>query len=1308
MTVKAPQFKIPVAGDKTIQTADDAIAYVEEGLQTQPDGWNVREGGAGWALVRLFGRLADLVIHRLNQVPEKHLLAFLNEAGVDLLPPRPAGTDLTFTPARDGPAFIQVPAGTQVATVQTATRPEVIFETQEDVAVAPNFLVKCIAFDPVNYSDQTAQATGQAASPSPSAARGRSFAAFQGEQERERILYLGDDELYAFPDAASRQAAVVTLCFKFASPGNPGADGWKLEWLYWDSSERKWAGLEAGDTVVTDGTRHFSQDGTVQFVKLPEMTQTEVGGVTGRWIACKLTGGSARSNLPVLRSVTGKRKIEALSGSAAADAVFSALQAGTAFVPLDPAGEFFPLGQHPGRLDTFYLRADEAFSKQGAAVRLDMRLQGVSAPQNESELKKLQVTWEYHCADGWASLGTSKYQVGATAPGFRDDTNAFTASGEKSVEIKVSKPFKKTSVNGQEGYWVRARVLAGSYDEPGKLDGEWLPLKTHAPLVGNFKVSYDDYTEEKPDGPIGRYGSRVDGAWREPGDESGSFSPFRATEEGPALYLGFQHLYLGLLQQAFPAGAWIQLLLDVDEEKEPWAARPVVFWEYWDGNQWGTLRASDGSQGLAERGYLGFFGPGDHQPSVEFGQQAYWLCALPPRLVADAGPDQTAYTTDEEAVVQLDASGSQALRRHGIATYTWRLLSSTRLVADAGPDQTAYTTDEEAVVQLDASGSKNLTGEPIARYTWRKVEAEAQEEVTPSATPYLRAVRLNTVPALNAVTMREETLGSSNGKPGQLFTLLRPPVLPGAQIAVREPDRPPDGELEQLQKELRQADETAQALPPAAQAAPGEGVWVRWHQVSDFHASTPASRHFTLDATIGQVRFGDGKRGKVPPPGRDNIKAVLYRTHDGARGNAKPGTVTVLRNPSGDLAYIKGATNPEAAAGGSSAETVEEVEQRGPQSLKHRGRAVTIEDFAWLAREASGEVVEAHCLPACNPLGLPEPGWVTVVITPESTDARPTPSPALVQQVQAYVEDHALANLKTANQIHVRGPEYIEVTVLARVVPLEPARSGEVERAVLERLTTFLHPLLGGPERRGWGLGRNVYLSEVYAEIEAVPGVDHVAGLRLLGSLQQVRLRLGAEQKTGQAEQNYRKVPFDLPAGSQVSTFDERTRLLLAEPLPERKSEAGARELSSLAVRGFKVGDQAAIVRKDNRVIRDNLTIAALSYDALTFDWAVTFDWPFALPAGAGEPDALLSPDGRLRLPLAEGGIAGGGDGKVTRVTVRGFQPGDKVSVVVGTRRDPVLEFLPVEKVEPCEERIFVPQGHLICAGDHDIEMILE
>ena len=1279
------------------RNADDIVTEVEDGLDDY--GWHGREGGAGRALVRVFGRMCELVVNRLNQVPEKHFLSFLNHAGVDLLPPRPASAELTFTPAKDAPSPIYVPAGTQVATVQTETEPEIVFETEQDIIVSSVELVKCITFDPVNHSDYTARATGMESG---------SFPAFKGTQERKRILYLGDDKLFDFNDDVCREVAEITFSFEFDVPGDPSGEGWQLKWLYWNGST--WADLEddAG-AKIDDETHEFSKDGDVKLSLLPELTEIEVDGHSGLWIACELTGGGVRNNLPALKGIRVSRRITIDSKQITSDAAMVAIQGGTSFVPLDIAGEFFPLGRHPGRMDAFYLRSDAAFTKQGATVTLTIFLEGEGVPDDatSAELDNLTIVWEYYSVNGWILIGTSNRDgVTETQFGFNDTTCGFTACGNKYIEFSVptcgDSLFTKTKINDHEGYWVRARVKSGGYDVPAEIQinnvtGKhiWREPEIYAPIITKLNIELSGYAEPAtPSKTIQNCLSYVDSKKRDHSSALTSgqtFAPFSAAEEGPALCLGFKN--------PFPAGKWIELLLDVAETETGKASRQV-FWEYRSGSRWTALRVSDGTQGMSKRGYLGFFAPRDYQSSTEFGQKAFWLRARPHLIpLAKAGINQKIFAQNKEVTVTLDASDSRGFDgKSKIASYIWRL-SSTLPMADAGEDVTVAVANDEATVSLNASGSATSAGRQIVKYIWHEEKEEKRKDqasITIS-TLNLKVIRPNTVSAVNAVTIKEEVLGSSDGKPGQIFTLRRFPVISGVQIAVLEPDRPLDHELKQLRKELEKVERSAQALLPASGS--GKGVWVLWHEVSDFYASTPAGHHFTLNPISGEIRFGNGKRGKIPPVGIDNIKAIFYRTHNGVNGNVAAGAVTVLRNPSGDMANIKSVTNPENGAGGSDAETLDEIKLRGPQRIKHRNRAVTIEDFAWLAREASGEVGQACCLPTRDDNGLPAAGWVTVVITPKSGVAKPMPSPALLRCVKAYLKNSALTNLKDIDRIYVKGPEYIEATVLAKVVPAQPEKTDKVKLAVLNRLETFLHPLKGGPERTGWELGRDVYLSEVYAEIEAVSGVDHVAGLRLFGSLQQYCISLKEE------ESGYRYLPFDLPAGSRVSTFDESIRVVLAKPVirsgEKRKDENG--KLKQLAVYGFKVGDKVTVVAADNSVIVKNLEIASICGDKNDH---ISFVAPFDSPSGWSPGNALISSDQRLRFPLAENGITRTG-GKVSGVRVSGFKAGDSLCIVAGTRRDPLLEFLPVDAVDLCYNRIKVPEGHLIYSGSHDIEMIL-
>lgn len=160
-------------------TRDQAIEALEDDLRSPDIGWDGREGGPGWAFVRLFGRLSDLAVQRLNQVPDKHFFAFLNAAGIDFVPPTPAETELTFTLADDAPPSILVAQGSQMATAKSETEAEIVFETVKDVTLSKTSLIRAVTIDPRCVSDRTDEAKG---------IEDTSWPGFEGAVERVRSL----------------------------------------------------------------------------------------------------------------------------------------------------------------------------------------------------------------------------------------------------------------------------------------------------------------------------------------------------------------------------------------------------------------------------------------------------------------------------------------------------------------------------------------------------------------------------------------------------------------------------------------------------------------------------------------------------------------------------------------------------------------------------------------------------------------------------------------------------------------------------------------------------------------------------------------------------------------------------------------------------------------------------------------------------------------------------------------------------------------------------------------------------------------
>ena len=101
----------------------------------------------------------------------------------------------------------------------------------------------------------------------------------------------------------------------------------------------------------------------------------------------------------------------------------------------------------------------------------------------------------------------------------------------------------------------------------------------------------------------------------------------------------------------------------------------------------------------------------------------------------------------------------------------------------------------------------------------------------------------NAIDAFNHETIRDETLGSSDGSPLQQFKFLRGPLLEDEIIEVREKQKPPAEEI---------ADLGPDAVRPVEPENPQNNeVWVRYKRVESFFASGPRSRHYTLDYVSG-------------------------------------------------------------------------------------------------------------------------------------------------------------------------------------------------------------------------------------------------------------------------------------------------------------------------------------------------------------------------------------------------------------------------------------------------------------------------
>jgi predicted phage baseplate assembly protein len=399
-------------------------------------------------------------------------------------------------------------------------------------------------------------------------------------------------------------------------------------------------------------------------------------------------------------------------------------------------------------------------------------------------------------------------------------------------------------------------------------------------------------------------------------------------------------------------------------------------------------------------------------------------------------------------------------------------------------------------LESDTTGGLNRNGEVILHvpYTcqstvvdnksafWIRCRAIKPRPRQPaySASPRVQSVQSNcvggTMSASHAFKVINETLGRSSGEPGQIFSLQNLPVLPRQ-----------DGETVEVETK--------------------DGEWEKWQEVKEFGSSGADDHHFTCDSATGEIQFGPRLRrpngeirlfGATPPKGK-LIRFSNYRCGGGINGNVGERTLNVLKS---SIPYVAWVTNFEAAIGGTDFESLASAKFRAPQELKSITRAVTAEDYEFLAYEASKQVARAKCI---VPKGMEDkeatpPGTVKLLLVPliavpngQINKEQLALSERLRKEVTDYLDERRLLTV----QMSVTVPNYVWIVVEAKIKAKAKVDKNRLKSDIETKLYKFINPIKGGPDGTGWPFGRDLLSSDLVIPVQEIPRVDYIEDLKL-------------------------------------------------------------------------------------------------------------------------------------------------------------------------------------------------------------------
>jgi len=258
---------VPTLDDRTAQ---DIVDEAKRRIPRHCPEWtdhNVSDPGI--ALVELFAWMTEMIIYRLNQVPDRLYTKFLELVGINLYSVASARCDLLFQLTAAQPEPVRIPAGTQVGTERTEQEEAVVFMTDDDLLCVRPTLTACVT------------STGQ-----------------ERYENHWDDLRLANYRVRCFPTVQPGDA--VHFGFAESLGGNllrlevetrvegVGVDPRRPPWTWESWSGRDWEPAR----LLEDGTGGLNTSGSITLLLAGRHQALAVGPTRAFWVRCRMLAPS--------------------------------------------------------------------------------------------------------------------------------------------------------------------------------------------------------------------------------------------------------------------------------------------------------------------------------------------------------------------------------------------------------------------------------------------------------------------------------------------------------------------------------------------------------------------------------------------------------------------------------------------------------------------------------------------------------------------------------------------------------------------------------------------------------------------------------------------------------------------------------------------------------------------------------------------------------------------------------------------------------------------------------------------------------
>src|SRR5579859_407509 len=290
---------VPKLDDRTFQ---DLVNETKRQIPRYCPEWtdhNVSDPGV--TLIELFAYMVDILLYRINRVPVRNYVKWLEMLGVKLEPPKPARADITFYLTGPQPVAVTMAAGTQIATIRTETQEAIGFATDFDLTInVPTLSQLLVNRDGVTYHDYMPALRNPALN----------VGIFQDPPQPNDAIF------YGFHEDLRGHILRLELDSQIEGIGVNPKDP-PISWEYWDGAAQTWAPM----IVERDTTWGLNRAGEIVLQVPFAAKPRDIDGRVAFWIRTRAT--APRPNQPAYSAAPRITRVlaQALGGTVPASQV---------------------------------------------------------------------------------------------------------------------------------------------------------------------------------------------------------------------------------------------------------------------------------------------------------------------------------------------------------------------------------------------------------------------------------------------------------------------------------------------------------------------------------------------------------------------------------------------------------------------------------------------------------------------------------------------------------------------------------------------------------------------------------------------------------------------------------------------------------------------------------------------------------------------------------------------------------------------------------------------------------------------------